>query len=84
MTDTTQELETRFRQLVLSQSPAKRLAMACSMFSTAKALVRAGILKTERVDQVSEDLRGRVFLRLYGEDFETSQRNKILEYLQAI
>lgn len=83
MTDTTQEIEARYRQLVLSQSPARRLAMACKMFATAKALVLAGILKREAGDQSPQGLRGQIFLRLYGRDFDTAERQKILDYLSA-
>jgi len=83
MTDTAQEMKARFRQLVMSQSPAKRVAMACNMFTTAKALVLAGILNTELEHQSPQELRGRIFLRFYGSDFDTAQRKKILDYLQA-
>jgi len=48
MSDTSVEVEERFLKLMLARSPAERLAMACRMFSTAKALVRAGI-KEEHV-----------------------------------
>jgi hypothetical protein len=83
LTDTTQNVEALYRRLILSQSPAKRLAMACSMFATAKALVLAGIAKAEQKDTNPKALRRHLFLRLYGGDFNRAQKEKILEHLQA-
>jgi hypothetical protein len=65
----------------MSLTPEERLAMACRMFATAKALVRAAILNKGPVPP--EEVRGLLFLRLYGEDFSEADRAKILATLQA-
>jgi len=82
MRDTPADVDARFREMMLSQSPSRRVAMACRMFSTAKALVRAGILQ-ESGELDAEDLRERVFQRIYGNDFSASDREKILRHLRA-
>jgi hypothetical protein len=83
MKDTVKEAEALYRRMIRAQSPAIRLKMACRMFATAKALIRAGILNREGLDLGSQDLRTRMFLRLYGRDFNTSQIKKILSHLKT-
>jgi hypothetical protein len=51
------------------------------MFATGKALIRAAILNEGSVS--AEEVRGLLFLRLYGEDFSEADRAKILATLQA-
>ena len=77
MNDTSVEVEERFLKLMLARSPAERLAMACRMFSTAKALVRAGIKEEHGLIDPYE-LREHMFLRLYGQDFGETEKAKIL------
>jgi hypothetical protein len=77
MTDTPAEVEVRFRRLMLMRSPSQRLTMACRMFSTAKALIRAGILE-ERGCMEPDLVRKNVFLRLYGHEFGERENTKIL------
>jgi hypothetical protein len=77
MADGPIDMEARFRQRLLAETPARRLAMGCSMFSTAKALIRAGIVN-EFGGSEPEDLRQRIFLRLYGRDFGADEREAIL------
>ena len=69
-----------YRELLLARSPSQRLAMACEMFSTAKALVRAGI-EQEHGPLEPEELRQRMFLRLYGQDFSEAEKEKICRAL---
>ena len=68
MSDTSMNVEARIRKLMLARSPGKRLATACDMFATAKALVRAGIAK-EVGPKGPATMREHLFLRLYGKDF---------------
>ena len=81
MSDTPFQVEARFRELLLSLTPGQRLAMACRMFGTAKALVRAGILNEARMSP--EEIRAYMFLRFYGQDFGNSEQAKILNHLRA-
>jgi len=62
---------------MLARSPGERLSMACDMFATAKALVRAGIpeeVSLKGPNQVREYL----LLRLYGKDYPEREKAKIL------
>jgi len=77
MNDTSVDVEARFLKLMLARSPAQRLAMACRMFSTAKALVRAGILEEYGLKGPNQ-VREYMFLRLYGQDFGETEKAKIL------
>lgn len=77
MSDTSVDVEERFLKLMLARSPGERLAMACRMFSTAKALVRAGILEEHGLKGPSQ-VREYMFLRLYGQDFGETEKAKIL------
>lgn len=81
MSDTPFQVEARFRELLLGLTPGRRLAMACGMFGTAKALVRAGLLNEKRMSPV--EIRVNLFLRFYGQDLGDSEREKILKRLWA-
>ena len=80
MKDTPTEIETRLRRLMQSRSPAERLAMACSMFTTAKALVQAGILQ-EYGELQPQEMRRLMFQRMYGQDFAEAEKEKIINSL---
>ena len=82
MSDTPAAVDERFRKLMMAMSPARRLAMACGMFATAKKLVRAGILE-ECGPKEPEQMLERLFLRFYGRDFEEPERKKILRSLKT-
>jgi hypothetical protein len=62
--------------------PGRRVAMACEMFQTAKALARAGILQNGPLPEV--EIRCRLFLQFYGSDFSAEDRTRILESLRAV
>lgn len=77
MNDDPMDIEERFRKMIMARSPQDRLAMACRMFATAKALVRAGIEKEHGLLRPDE-LREQVFLRFYGQDLGKAERTTIL------
>ena len=81
MKDTSTAIEQLFTRKLLDLAPDERLAMACRMFSAAKALVRAGISAGGAMS--AEEVRALVFLRLYGQDFDQAKRSKILSRLEA-
>ncbi len=71
MNDTPREIEQRYLSMMAKKTPAERLEMACSMFDTARLLMRAGL--EERFGTLNEaHMRGRIFLRMYGDDFSRS------------
>jgi hypothetical protein len=70
-----------YHRLLMELPPARRLAMACDMFTTAKAFARAGILRDGPLPE--SEIRCRLFLRFYGNDFSEEERAKILAELRA-
>ena len=63
MNDTPPEVDELYRRMLLRRSPEERLRMACRMFSTARALARAGMPAAS-----GAQIRRQLFLRLYAED----------------
>ena len=74
------EEDSRFRGMIVALSPGDRIAAACRMFSTAKALVRAGII-SQCGGKEPPDIRKRIFLRFYASDFEPAEMEKVLDRL---
>ena len=56
--------------------------MACSMFDTGVALVKAGILR-EQPDISPVQLRGEIFRRMYSDCFPEEEMQRIIAYLTA-
>ena len=82
MIKTPVDIEGRFREMILARSPGDRLTMACRMFTTAKALVRSGLL--EEYGHIERgELRRHIFLRFYSSDFSKAEREKITEIMKA-
>jgi len=81
MKDTPADVEDRYRRQLMALTPARRLAMACRMFGTAKALIRAGIARGDPVSRT--EARRLMFLRLYGQDFNETDRAKVVAHLEA-
>ena len=81
MKDTPADVEARYRRQLMALSPPRRLAMACRMFATAKALIRAQVARGGPVSPA--EARRLMFLRLYGQDFSETDRAKILAHLEA-
>jgi hypothetical protein len=81
MSNVDESAEARFHRMLMSQPPGRRVVMACRMFSTGMALVRAGLHRQGYVDR--SELRQHVFLRLYGDDFTPAERSKILKKIGA-
>lgn len=78
MNDTREAVNRMYRDRLLALAPGERLAMACRMFSTARALVEAGI-RMQRPDiRDAVSLRREVFLRLYGRDLPEARTAAIL------
>ena len=63
MNDTLPEVDELYRSMLLRRSPEERLGMACRMFSSARALARAGMPLAP-----GAQMRRQVFLRLYAAD----------------
>jgi hypothetical protein len=78
MNDTPATVNDRYRDMIMKRSPADRLAMACRMFATAKALAIAGI-RHQKVGQTNAEIQRLVFLRFYSDDLTEERRKGILD-----
>ena len=80
MKDTSDAMEVKYRNMLLKRSGEARLKMGCSMHATAKALVRASALQADPSASPSS-LKKVLFLRFYGQDFDSATRKRILRAL---
>ena len=80
MKDTSDAMEQKYRDMLLKRSGEERLKMGCSMHATAQALVRASALQADPTASPSS-LRKILFLRFYGQDFDSATRKRILSAL---
>jgi hypothetical protein len=63
-------------RMMAEKSPQERLRMASSMFDAGRKLVEAG-LRNENGDLTEAQMRARMFVRIYGEDFSEEEIKKI-------
>ena len=82
MKDTAPDVEAAYAALLASRSAADRLRMTCDMFDAAKTLMAAGIRASEPTIS-SEDLRIRMFERLYRDDFDPQTYDRIVRELRG-
>lgn len=76
MNDTAPEVELRYRDMLMSLSPEERIRMASRMHNTMRTLVMAGI-EAEGRPLSTAQMRGCLFERLYGTDFDRAELEKI-------
>ena len=81
MKDTSELIGDKYRTMLLRLSPAERLAMACRMLSTAKALAQAGIRRGHASIGEPPSIRREMFLHLYRNDFSGREVERILPCL---
>lgn len=78
MNDTSSKIEEIMADGLRRLSGEERLRMGASMFDTAKRLVIASIAATDETD-----MRMRIFLRFYGNDFDDIEIGKIKKWLKV-
>jgi hypothetical protein len=61
--DTPPDVDELYRRMLMRRSPEERLGMACRMFSSARALMRAGMPAAS-----GAQIRRQMLLRLYAAD----------------
>ena len=81
MDDTSPEIAKKMREMFLKKTPLERLQMGCSMYDTSRYVVSCAILR-ENPNITNGEFRKEIFLRFYGNDFDTEERNKIIEHLK--
>jgi len=81
MRDTPEHINDKYSAMLLRISPAERLAMACRMLDTAKALALAGVPREQATTGESRSASQRIFLHFYRNDFSTRELDRILNGL---
>jgi len=82
MNDTHPDVAIRFRDIMMSKTGQQRLLMGCSMYDTAKKIVRSAIYNN-RPEITEEEMKKEIFLRFYGNDFSQADREKFLSALMS-
>jgi len=77
MMDTHDSVKKRFYEMMMSRSSVERLRMGCSMFDSAKEIVRSSIMCHDPQSSSSE-IKKKIFLRLYEKDFNPDQKKRIV------
>jgi hypothetical protein len=76
--DTSAEARARYRDMLMALTPEERLVMCTRMWADARALVVAGL--ADEPNPEGHSLRARIFLRMYGRDFEPAERARIVAW----
>jgi len=82
MFDTHPDIAIQFRDLMMSKSGQERLLMGCSMYDTAKEIVRSAIYNG-RPGITDKEMKKEIFLRFYGKEFSQANREKFLSALMS-
>jgi len=74
MSDTSNSVKNKIDEIYLKKTGEEKLLIALSMFETARELVISSL-----PNNLSErEFRKALFLRFYGNDFSTNEKEKIL------
>jgi hypothetical protein len=82
MNDTHPDVAIRYRDLMMSKTGQQRLRMGCSMYDTAKTIVRSAIYNS-RPEITDAEMKKEVFLRFYGKEFSRTDREKFLSAMKS-
>ncbi len=77
MNDTPKQIQLRYTKMLMSRTPTERLRMVSRMYDSSRKLVISSI-RSERRQLSSSQLRGQLFLRMYGSDFTAADRKRII------
>jgi hypothetical protein len=81
MNDTPDHITRKMAEMIQAKEPMERLKMGCSMYATSRYVVTQAILRNNPgISQTR--LRQELFLKFYGNDFDTVTREKILKHLE--
>jgi hypothetical protein len=80
MNDTSPEITEKMCEMFRTKTPQERFRMGCSMYDTSRYLVTRAILR-ENPHISPAALRQELFLKFYGDDFNPTERQRILDYL---
>ena len=77
MKDTSFEIQKKIDEIYKNKSGEEKLLIALSMFETARELVISSLPN----NLSDKELRKELFLRFYGNDFSSNEKEKILTNL---
>ncbi len=77
MSDTPAQIQIRYKEMLMSLTPSERLRMVSRMYDSGRKLVISGI-QNGRQQLSDSQLREQFFLHMYGNDFSTDERKKII------
>ncbi len=78
MSDTTTHIQQMYKEMLMSRTPSERLRMASRMFDSGRKLAITGI-QNGRPQLNNRQLRGQLFMRMYGGDFTAVEIEKIIK-----
>ena len=79
MLDTNPDIVVRYRNMMMSKSGEERLRMSCSMFDTAKQIVRSSIL-AGHPGITHAEMKREIFLRFYGGEFSRDYTERLFRH----
>ncbi len=82
MNDTHPEIAVRYRELMMRKSGQQRVVMGCSMYDTAKQIVRSAIYNS-RPGITDTEMKKEIFLIFYGQDFSQAEKDKFFSALAS-
>ncbi len=82
MFDTHPDIAVRYRELMMSKTGQQRLVMGCSMYDTAKEIVRSAV-RNRQPGITDVEIKREIFLRFYGPEFSQAERDKYLSVLAS-
>jgi len=77
MSEASKHIEKRYKEMLLSLTPLERLKMASRMYDSGRKLVITGI-QLGKLPLTDSQLRGQIFLRMYGSDFAFEEKKRII------
>ena len=75
MNDAPTQIQLQYKKMLMSLTPSERLRMVSRMFDSGRKLVISGI-QNGRQQLNTAQLRGQLFLRMYGSDFTAADRKR--------
>jgi len=83
MSDTPTQIQQRYKEMLMSRTPTERLRMVSRMYDAGRKLVISGI-QNRRQQLNASQLRGQLFLRMYGSDFTVADRKRIINSIPNV
>ncbi len=77
MGDTPKQIQLKYNEMLMALTPTERLRMVSRMYDSYRKLVISGI-KNEMGQLTTSQLRGQLFLRMYGNEFSVAEVKRIV------